>query len=137
MIDFEFVEIAGDDLWSDHESEVVSEQIARFTAVEWHAFATELASRGPIVQERVAQILGDLDVEPAADVLLPLAASENREVALTAREALRGMSLPVVVASAKRIASEGHLVATKLIEYKSINEILDAIEAKPVRPGAA
>jgi hypothetical protein len=133
MIDFELVRVAGDDFWSDHELQVVSNQIARFTVAEWHALASRLASQEALVQERLAQILGNFDVELAADILLPLAATQNRDVALTAREALRGMSLHVVVASAKRLASKGCLVAKSALEYKSINEILDAIEAKPLR----
>lgn len=131
MIDFELIRIASDDFWSDHESEIVAKQIAHFVASEWHTLAAEVASQGATVQERIAQILGDFDIEPAADILLSLAACGNREVALTAREALRGMSLQVVVNSTKRMAPEGHPAVAKVITFKSINAILDAIETKP------
>ncbi len=32
--------------------------------------------------------------------------------------------------SGKRLVAEGHLVAARLIEYQSVNQILDAVEAK-------
>jgi len=137
MIDYDLVEKASDDLWSDHESQVYSSKLARFSAVDWEMLASELSSKQAVVQERIAQILGELNVEPAADLLLSLAGSKNREIALTARESLRGMNLKVVVTSAKRLVSRKQLILLREVEYKSINEILDAIEAKPVLPGAA
>ena len=137
MIDFRQIEFSGDDFWSDHEAQVVSQQIARFTVSEWRTLGYELTSQASLVQERVSQLLGEFNVESAARILLLLAASEDREVALTAREALRGMSPPVVITSAKRLVFDGQLVAERLIEYKSINQILDEIEVKPFRQGAA
>lgn len=137
MIDFDLVEKASDDLWSDHESQDYSAKLARFSAADWDMLVSELPSMKAVVQERIAQILGEFNVEPAADLLLSFAGSKNREIALTARESLRGMNLKVVVTSAKRLVSRKQLILLREVEYKSINEILDAIEAKPVLPGAA
>jgi len=128
MIDFERVKLAGDDLWSDHELVIWSERIASFTETEWQALTRELGAQESIVQERIAQILSDFDHEQAADILLPLAASADREVALTARESLRCMHLKVVAASARRLSSIGQLDVGRVVEFSSINAILDAIE---------
>jgi hypothetical protein len=133
MINFEQIEIAGDDFWSDYESEIVMEKMAHFSAADWRALGSELAIRGAVCRERIAQLLGNFDVTEAANILLPLAASKDREIALTARESLRGMSFQVVTASARSLASQAKLVM-RAIDCRSTNEILDAIE---YRPGAA
>jgi hypothetical protein len=137
MIDFAHIGSVGGDLWFDHEVQIVAAQIALFTPDNWATLATELGSQTLIVQDRVAQILGDFNVEPAADILLFLAAANDREIALTAREALRGLSFQVVAASAKRLTASGQPAAASSLKYKSINAILDAIEARSLQPNAA
>jgi hypothetical protein len=137
MINFTLIADAGDDLWSDHESQQVSAQIARFTTEEWRSLASAIATQGVVARTRIAQMLGDFNLESAADVLLPLAASCDREVALTARESLREMSFHVVAASAKRLAAEGKLAKARQTAFRSINEILDFIEPKESGAGAA
>ncbi|MDM5181133.1 hypothetical protein PO883_28530 [Massilia sp. DJPM01] len=127
MIDFATVEMAGDDFWADHESEIVSKQLECFSAADWDALSFELGTRGVVFQERIAQLLGERDIGQAADILLPMAASKDRELALTARESLRGMSFQVVASGACRLSAQGKL-ATEVIACESINEILDAIE---------
>lgn len=137
MLNFDLINTAGYDLWSDVESALVSERLARFTHAEWDALAQVLPKQTDVAQERVAQLLGDFDTVAAANILLPQAASHNRGLSLTAREALRGMSFAVVSQSASHQISTGQLSVNQEAKYTSINAILDAIEYRPRQSGRA
>ena len=131
MIDFAIAETAGDDLWADHASERVSKQLESLSAADWEALSLELATRRLVVQERIAQLLGQCDVVQAAEILLRMAASKDRELALAARESLREMRFQLVTSGACRLSSRG-MLAPEAVACVSINEILDVIEHRPI-----
>lgn len=130
MIDLATVETAGDDFWADHESERVSKQLKSYSAADWNALSLELPMRAAVFQERIAQLLGQCNFVQAAEILLRMAASKDRELALTARESLREMGFQLVVSGASRLSSQG-VLAPDVVACASINEILDVIEHRP------
>lgn len=120
MIDFDRVARASDDFWSDVECCQVQVQVERLSLGEWEEFE-RLCMRLPCeTQKRMAYLLGGIDTAASARVLLQLCERPDRDTVLTAREAVRSLSLPSVKRAALDLWPAGAGGTT--------NEILDWIE---------
>ena len=120
MINFDAVARASDDFWYDHEFEVIQAQVQRLSPTEWDEFERRCLVVPSESQERIAHVLGGIDTVASARLLLQLCGRAERDTALTAREAVRSMTLE----SVQRAASDLWPSASG----RTINEILDWVE---------
>ena len=120
MINFDAVARASDDFWFDHEFEVTQAQVERLSPSEWDEFERRCLAVPSESQERIAYVLGGIDTVASARLLLQLCERAERDAVLTAREALRSLTLE----SVQRAASELWPSASG----RAINEILEWAE---------
>ncbi|CAN7405717.1 hypothetical protein [Rhizobacter sp. LjRoot28] len=120
MIDFERVARASDDFWSDVEFDEVQCQVERLSPDEWDRFERQVVLLAGDLQERMAYLLGGIDTVASARVLLKLCARPERAAVLTAREAVRSLSLPTVKLAA--------LDLWPSVVGATTNQVLDWIE---------
>lgn len=128
MEDLSFIANVPDDAWYDDQASLVRAMLSHFTAAQWSELEKGCLTLAFAVQERLAYVLGDAEFTPEARVLLRLAGSQDREVSLTARESLRGMSFTTVQAAAISTGTLGSPLQSVIALCDSTNEILDAIE---------
>lgn len=121
MINFDSVANASEDFWYDYEFEVIQRQVEAIPPGQWGEFQDQCLRLPIQSQERMANILGDIDTVESAGLLLHFCKSPDRGVVLTAREAARSLSLDVV----KRAASD----LSPPISGRTINDILEAVAA--------
>ncbi|KQW00076.1 hypothetical protein [Rhizobacter sp. Root1221] len=120
MINFDSVARASDDFWYDHEFEVIQAQVERLSPSDWDEFERRCLLLPCQSQERVAYVLGGIDTVASARLLLQLCKRSERDTVLTAREAVRSMTLESVTRAASDLwPSAGG---------RTINEVLDWVE---------
>jgi hypothetical protein len=120
VIDFERVLLASENYWSDVECCEVRRQVERLSLGEWKEFERQCLLLPYESQDRMANVLGDVDTAASARVLLQLCTRSEREAVLTAREAVRSLSFP----SVKQAALDLWASSTG----STTNEILEWIE---------
>jgi hypothetical protein len=81
----------GTDYWWDVGVEHSRDALARFSAVEWADLVEGWSAQSEEWQDQLAYILGEDGAEREVRLLLDMARSPRAEVALRARESLRGL----------------------------------------------
>ena len=126
VVNFDSVARANVDFWYDHECEVVQAQVRRLSPSEWEEFERQCLLLPAESQERMAYVLGGVDTVASARVLLQLCKRPDRDTVLTAREAVRSLTLESVKQAACDLSPS--------VTGRTINKILDWFERSAIPP---
>lgn len=127
MIDFSFIDVTSVDYWYDEGYAQSQRALRCLTGSEWEGLARAWASQPLEWQDRLAYILGDGLELRESELLVDVYVAGHPDVAMTAAEGLRSMSLEHLrMAVARRLLS-GSAACRDWEHCASANELLQLV----------